>query len=158
MQERVRPLLGFDEGGDQGDRFAVALLAPLVERGALDKAGHGISFLRETKNKKAAGFSRCGLEKFGEKKLLIHARPQTSGNAPCARQAAQVHYGDRAGGGGHWAILKASRATGQAPGQNESAPGCGRLAKTPKNDAATPDFAFPMDRLLPGEKNRMPHF
>jgi len=62
MQERVRPLLGFDEGGDQGDRFAFDLLAPLVERGTLDKAGHGISFLRETKNKRPQDFLAAALK------------------------------------------------------------------------------------------------
>jgi hypothetical protein len=69
MQERVRPLLGFDEGGDQGDRFAVALLAPLVERGALDKAGHGISFLRDTKTKRPQDSFAAALKNSGEKSV-----------------------------------------------------------------------------------------
>jgi hypothetical protein len=163
MQERVRPLLGFDKGGnhgapggrddhgigpgfprqpinprqhlgnplrrgyfcrrflepgglanvvatlgDQGNQFAVDavdLLAHLVERGTLDKAGHGISFLRDTKTKRPQDFLAAALKNW-VKKLLIHLRPQTSGNAPCARQAAQVHYGDRAGGGNHGTILQ----------------------------------------------------
>ncbi|MBL8418670.1 MAG: hypothetical protein JNN31_10595 [Dechloromonas sp.] len=117
----------------------------------MDKAGHGISFLGDTKTKRPQDFLAAAL-KNSVKNLLIHARPQTSGNAPCARQAAQVHYGDRAGGGNHGAILQGEPATGQAPGRNESAPGCGRLAKTPKNDNATPEVALHWDRLLSNEK------
>jgi hypothetical protein len=67
MQERVRALLGFYESGDQFAVDAVDLLAPLVERGAWDKAGHGISFLRDTKTKRPQDSFAAALKNSGEK-------------------------------------------------------------------------------------------